>query len=352
MRTAVGCPLVLGLLGCTNAAPVKENPAPAATAARSAAPSALPAAPPVAPPPAASSPAPVADAPADAGAKVACTFELPAAVDRIEKVPGATVARAIVPLLDAKTMVAKVTKANVVACQGATSPATWEPETYGGKAPPNGLVRVLHRKPLPDKREGIWLATAIERGACQPPDGYGFFAIVALDEARTHVQVLGVSTWRPECGPPWALHAQKLGDETVYVEPDAEGTGAGRTSWDNVWTLRDGVLTIAGKYATEDTGNDHLGPIDDAGFLPMAFEAKAKYAGEEIVVRGEATISRPRPAEAGGDASESWIVVRKQPYAKQYALVDGQIVEKGTKAEPTKKSASGSAASKAPVKPR
>jgi len=240
------------------------------------------------------------------------------------------IAHALIPSLDPAHMRAKVVRGDggasvIVDCRGGASPAIWE-EAEATRVPtPAGTVRVLGRKPLPDQREAVWLGTARELGACVSEDGYGFLAIVALDGPR--LSVLGVSPWHPGCGPVRQLRAEKLGDVTVYVEPDKEGARAGFDGWENVWTLRDGDLHLAGRYDTMQVGAAESGAtVDDAGLYPPSFNATAHFVGAEIVVSGQSTWLKPAVGD-GGDGSP-WTFAKKGPYLHRYELREGNVVEK------------------------
>jgi hypothetical protein len=322
--------LACGLVACATPAPSSSGEETAPPPPKpSAGPSAVPSASSRATPPATSA-APSEAAPVDAGSGIACTFELKVPADDITRVPSPVLAHAIIPTLDSVHMKAKVVKGdgglNVVRdCHGGAAPATWEEADSTKKPLAEGTIRVLGRKSFPDGREAVWIATAKELGACVAEDGYGFFAIVKADGPR--VNVLGVSPWHPSCGPKRQFRAEKLGDETVYVETEKEGTGAGFDGWENVWTLHSGELRLAGRYDTLQTGAaESGGAVGDDGLYPPSFTGTAKFVGSEIVVKGEITFMKPTKADTG--TGFPFTFAKKSTWTKRYELKDGVLAEK------------------------
>jgi hypothetical protein len=253
----------------------------------------------------------------DAG-KVACSFDLPASVASVGAVTPAMLLRAIVPSFDPTHGRAQVTRtkdgAVIHDCSGGSAPAAWDEAS--GPPVPAGTVKLIGRKALPDGRQAVWLATARDYGACALEDGYGFFAIVALDDAR--LDVLGVATWAPECRNKRALRAEKLHGETVYVEPEEFGTGAGDTHWETVWTLRDGELARAGRYDVRaDGGAATQSGEDEAGVYSLpSFEGKPRFEADEIVVTGQ------------NKWSNATGVVRTERVVRRYALQGDWLVDR------------------------
>jgi len=250
-------------------------------------------------------------------------------VHAIKDVPSKLLAEAIVPSLDPATMRAKVTKTKGGAlvlsdCHGGTAPAAWEDGPDGKGLTPPGTVKVIGRKALPGGQEAVWLASTIQVGACVAPDGFGLLAIVALEDA--HARVLGVGPWDPSCHDKRALRVEKLGDVTVYVEPDGFGTGAGVEEWETVRVIADGELRVAGRYDTRlDGGEATQVGQDDAGvFWPPYAEAKAKFVGSEIVVSGLTKWIRL----ITHDGSTEYSPARTEAWVERYALVGKKLVMK------------------------
>jgi hypothetical protein len=246
-----------------------------------------------------------------------CTLDLSFEPKSLAEVGSTSLAEAIVARLDPKAMRAAVGRDNrgapvVRDCTGGVSSAVWEEAARGmARPPPQGTIKVIERKAMPDGRQAVWIATAKRIGACAVEDGFGFFAIVGLETSR--VDVLGVSPWDPRCRNERKLRAETLAGERVYVEPESEGTGAGTSSWENVWVLRNGKLRVLGRYDTAAEGGEATQTgADDAGvFSPPSFEAKPSFRGDEIVVAGKTQWWR---AEAGS----ALVVVRSEPYERRY----------------------------------
>jgi formylglycine-generating enzyme required for sulfatase activity len=310
------------LAACAKPAPTAEvSPAPLTPPAESNA----------APPASSSARAPVAPSASaarrtDAGDPPVCTFDLAAPVDSIVHVPSGVLAHAIVPSVDAATLhgktVLKEGKPVLVSCDGETSQATWQDVDGKGRATPTGTVKVLARKPLSGGREAVWIGTGIELRACSSEDA--FFAIVAVDAA--HLSVLGVAEWSPGgCKDPMkGMHAETLSGETVYVVPDRFGSGAGYNGWDEVWTLRDGKLRPAGKYATEESSFDMGEPPDADGLYGPSLEGTAHYADGEGVLDGKTRWHK----RVRHDAGDEWLVPRELSWVRRFGLEDEKLVER------------------------
>jgi hypothetical protein len=223
--------------------------------------------------------------------------------------------------MKAKTTKGKDGKPVATDCRGGTESAFWDDGSDGNPhGTPPGTVKVITRRGLPDGRQAIWLATAVDAGACTAQPGYGLLAIVALD--GPHIAVLGVAPWNAGCHDQHLLRAEKLGDEIVYVEPDGEGTGAGNAEWEEVWTLRDGELRRAGRYDTRiDGGEATQAMADDAGvFAPPSIEAKAKFVGSEIVLSGQTKWWK--------QTGDKLVTVKTEAWVERYALENGKLVKK------------------------
>jgi hypothetical protein len=239
------------------------------------------------------------------------------------------IAKAVIPSLDPARMKAKAIPSDagepvVVDCQGHSVSASWE----GRKPRPAGTVRVLDRQSLPEGREAVWLATAEDIGACSAVDGYGFFAIVALDGPR--LAVLGVSPWYPSCGFKRKLRVEKLENETVYVDSDGFSSGAGPTEWEGVWLLRDGQLIRAGRYITYEAPDPGTGMVDDAGLEGPQFRGSARYESHGIVLAGENSWLRRVETDVGPD----YVVAKKAPVTRRYQIRGNVLVdEKGLPAD-------------------
>jgi len=267
-----------------------------------------------------------AAAPGDAGAHAACTFDLPAPVDAIAHVPSPWLAHAVIPSLDPTTMKAEVVRADsgasaVLNCRGdASDIAEWQ-----DRSRPPGGVKVLGRRSLPDGREAIWLATGRALAMGEGVGG-GFFAVVALE--RSSVAVLGVSPWHPAAAWDRKLRAEKLGDEMVFVEQDGFINEIGGALHENVWTLRNAELRVAGSYWTQEDHHPYQqdDPTDATGFYKLEnFTAKARYVGRQIVLEGESTWNH----KIAGDAGMWWGVGRRAAWVRRFELKGGRLVETG-----------------------
>jgi len=148
-------------------------------------------------------------------------------------------------------------------------------------------------------------------------EGYGFLAIVGLVGQR--VVTLGVRPWSPSCIGKPELRAEKLGDETVFVEPAGFDTGCGNHSWESVWTLRDGDLHVAGHYPMRAGAGGDCGP---PGYDSVSDEATVRYSGSKILLSGTTGTSKCTDADGGSICSKQSIT-----WSESYGLRDGGIVQ-------------------------
>jgi hypothetical protein len=260
------------------------------------------------------------------GPRIACAYALPSPTDAIARVPSPVLAHAVIPSLDPTTMRADVVSRDggasaVLNCRGdASDTAEWQD---GSRLP--GSVKVVARRSLPDRRQAIWTATG-RALAMGEGEGAGFFAIVGLEGSR--VAVFGVSPWHPAAAWDGKLRAEKLGDETVYVEPDGFINEMGGARHENVWTLRDAELRVAGAYWTQEDHHPYQqdDPTDAAGFYTFeSFTATARYVGREVVLEGESTWNH----RLVGDAGRWWGVGRRASWVRRFELKGDRLVETG-----------------------
>ena len=124
------------------------------------------------------------------------------------------------------------------------------------------------------------------------------------------------------------FRAEKLGDETVYVEADGFVNEIGGSRQENVWTLREGDLHLAGSYFTLEERHPYGGDDvpDDAGFFTLErFTGIPRYVGGEVVLKGESTWQHATVLEGG----ISWTEGRRIPWTRRFQIRDGALVETG-----------------------
>jgi hypothetical protein len=175
-----------------------------------------------------------------------CRAPLPEPAPRIEALPFAVIARAAVPTVDEKTLLAppheKEGDQVVSDCRG-DEVVTGYLDIKPPKAP--GQLSELGRQKLGDGRLVVWLESGADLGA-PATLLHGFVAIVRIDGANLVVDAIG--PWENGEDAKRSFRKEKIGTGPIWVEPTGHtGTGGGTDSTGlAVWVEKKGRLRRTG----------------------------------------------------------------------------------------------------------
>ena len=237
-----------------------------------------------------------------------CSFPLDTPATTIDKVTSADIARAVIPTLDPKSMIAPTQKdGTIVSCESDHAAAGWE-----GTKIPKGKVQVKLRQSIGNGRELAWLLTGEPQGACTSPTG--FLAVVHLD--GTTVVADGVGAWDQLCGEPTKMRGEKLGGGEVYVESGHMSTGAGTQTFEDLWALHMGKVVKLGTY---EVGEDSGGVEDSDGWL-ASMTSKVEVSGADVILHESWTWQSTKLKDGGGP------LVKTKTNDRKYTLM-GQTLK-------------------------
>jgi hypothetical protein len=238
--------------------------------------------------PAASSPL---DASAGAGPRCRYTLDVPPA--SIGKVPTADLARAVIPSLDPKTMLARPLPGGpVVDCLDDPSDADWS--GHPPPVPARGKIEVAQRQALSGGRELVWAMTGYPQGACSAEDG--FVAIEHLEGAVVVADAVG--RWSQPCGAPQKVRVARLGGDEVYAEDSAVGTGAQTSVTEELWKVEGKRLVSIGEFDVAGSA----GGIENEGHWLYEMTANPELKGDMVLLHETWTWTSSLPADAAPPA--------------------------------------------------